>query len=46
MACISGCIGGPGCISHQVRDKADIDKYGMEAREKKILDSTRTTKVF
>ena len=36
MACVGGCIGGAGCITHEARDKADVDKYGKEALEKTI----------
>ncbi len=36
MACVGGCIGGAGCITHEARDKADVDKYGREALEKTI----------
>ena len=39
MACNGGCIGGAGCLTHAVRNKADVDKYGMEAYEKSILDA-------
>ena len=36
MACVGGCIGGAGCITHEARDKADVDKYGKLAMEKTI----------
>ena len=36
MACVGGCIGGAGCITHEARDKADVDKYGRMALEKTI----------
>lgn len=36
MACIGGCIGGAGCLTHGVKDKAEVDKYGREAFEKTI----------
>lgn len=39
MACTGGCIGGAGCLTHGVKDKAEVDKYGMEAYEKTILDA-------
>lgn len=39
MACSGGCIGGPCCLTHEVRDKADVDKYGMEANSQTITDS-------
>ena len=39
MACIGGCIGGAGCLTHEQRDKAEVDKYGREAMEKTISDA-------
>lgn len=39
MACIGGCIGGAGCLTHGPKSKPDVDKYGMEAFEKTIKDA-------
>ncbi len=39
MACVGGCIGGAGCLTHGPKDKAQIDHYGMEAYEKRIKDA-------
>ena len=39
MACIGGCIGGAGCLTHGAKDKAQVDRYGEEAMEKTILDA-------
>lgn len=39
MACINGCIGGAGCLTHEEKNKKDIDKYGEEALEKTITDA-------
>ena len=39
MACIGGCIGGAGCLTHGTKDKTEVDKYGKEAFEKTILDA-------
>ncbi|MBC8536259.1 4Fe-4S dicluster domain-containing protein [Feifania hominis] len=39
MACVGGCIGGPACLTHGPKSKADVDKYGAEAREKTIADA-------
>lgn len=36
MACIGGCIGGAGCLTHGPKNKTEVDKYGMEACEKTI----------
>ena len=41
MACIGGCIGGAGCLTHGAKNKAEVDKYGQEALEKTITDATR-----
>lgn len=39
MACIGGCIGGAGCLTHGEKNKTEVDKYGMEAHEKTISDA-------
>ncbi len=39
MACIGGCIGGAGCLTHGEKNKAEVDKYGREALEKNITDA-------
>ena len=39
MACVGGCIGGAGCLTHGEKNKADVDKYGREAMEKTISDA-------
>ena len=39
MACIGGCIGGAGCLTHGEKNKAEVDKYGKEAYEKTISDA-------
>ena len=39
MACLGGCIGGAGCLTHGEKNKADVDKYGKEAYEKTIKDA-------
>ena len=36
MACVGGCIGGAGCLTHEEKDKSEVDKYGHEAYEKTI----------
>ena len=40
MACVGGCIGGAGCLTHGEKNKAEVDKYGREAYEKTISDAT------
>ncbi len=44
MACVGGCIGGAGCLTHGEKNKADVDKYGKEALEKTILDAVSVLK--
>ena len=39
MACVGGCIGGAGCLTHGDKNKAEVDKYGKEAFEKTISSS-------
>ncbi len=39
MACIGGCIGGAGCLTHGEKNKSEVDKYGREAYEKTISDA-------
>ena len=39
MACVGGCIGGAGCLTHGPKDKAEVDNYGREAFEKTIGDA-------
>ena len=39
MACIGGCIGGAGCLTHGEKSKAEVDKYGMLAHEKTITEA-------
>lgn len=44
MACIGGCIGGAGCLTHGEKNKAEVDKYGKEAHEKTITDAISVLK--
>lgn len=44
MACIGGCIGGAGCLTHGEKNKAEVDKYGREAHEKTISDAVSVLK--
>ena len=39
MACIGGCIGGAGCLTHGERNKLDVDKYGKLSDIKTIGDA-------
>ena len=44
MACIGGCIGGAGCLTHGEKNKTEVDKYGREAYEKTISDAVKVLK--
>ena len=39
MACIGGCIGGAGCLTHGEKNRKQVDEYGKEAYEKTITDA-------
>ncbi len=44
MACVGGCIGGAGCLTHGEKNKAEGDKYGREAFEKTITEAISVLK--
>ena len=44
MACVGGCIGGAGCLTHAENNKSEVDKYGREAMEKTISDAVSILK--
>ena len=44
MACVGGCIGGAGCLTHGEKNRAEVDKYGKEAFEKTITDAISVLK--
>lgn len=44
MACVGGCIGGAGCLTHGEKNKSEVDKYGREAYEKTIMDAISVLK--
>ena len=39
MACVGGCIGGAGCLTHGDANKIHVDKYGKKATKQKITDA-------
>ncbi len=39
MACVGGCIGGAGCLTHGLSNSAKIDMYGKQATNKTITDA-------
>ncbi len=41
MACVGGCIGGAGCLTHGGKKKEEVDKYGLDASAKTILSSVK-----
>lgn len=45
MACVGGCIGGAGCLTHGEKNKAEVDKYGREALEKTITEAISMVKL-
>ena len=36
MACVGGCIGGAGCLTHGDRNKIDVDKHGKASKNQQI----------
>ena len=46
MACVGGCIGGPCCLTHELRDAASVDKYGHESKETTIKGSLKNIMVL
>ena len=44
MACVGGCIGGAGCLTHGEKNKSEVDKYGKQALEKSIGDAVLVLK--
>ncbi len=44
MACVGGCIGGAGCLTHGEKSKTQVDIYGKEAFEKTISDAVSILK--
>jgi [FeFe] hydrogenase (group B1/B3) len=45
MACVGGCINGAGCVTHEARNKFEVDNYAKSAYEKKIEDAIKVLKV-
>ena len=44
MACLGGCIGGAGCLTHTPRSRVQVDNYGREAQDKTIKDAIASIK--
>ena len=41
MACVGGCVGGAGCLTHGPRNKIQVDKHGKEAIDRTISDTIK-----
>ena len=41
MACIGGCAGGAGCLTHGEKNRAEIDKYGASSPKTSISDALK-----
>ncbi len=39
MACIGGCIGGAGCLTHAEKNRVAVDNYGKQAQGKSITEA-------
>ncbi len=37
MACVGGCVGGAGCMTHSDKNKIEVEKYGKLAGDKTII---------
>ncbi len=44
MACVGGCIGGAGCLTHGEKNRKQVDEYGKEALGKSITEATSALK--
>ncbi len=39
MACVGGCIGGAGCLTHAAKNKIEVEKYSKMAKDKTIKEA-------
>ena len=44
MVCSGGCVGGPCNVSHELRDRMQIDKFGQESSKQTITTSLEEIK--
>ena len=44
MACVGGCIGGAGCLTHGEKNKSEVDKYGRESKIETITEAVNNLK--
>ena len=45
MACVGGCIGGAACLTHEPKNKNEIDKYGKESMEQTISGAIKVVEL-
>lgn len=45
MACVGGCIGGAGAITHSAKDKFQVDSFGKSSNKKSIEESANEYRV-
>lgn len=45
MACVGGCVGGAGCLTHGEINKIKVDKHGQTSTIKTISEATCKTKI-
>ena len=41
MACMGGCIGGAGCLTHGAKNKMEVDKYSRASSKKTIAEAVQ-----
>ena len=44
MACLGGCVGGAGCLTHTERNKLDVENFGLLSQEKTISSAVSKLK--
>ncbi len=45
MACEGGCINGAGCLTHNLKSKMQVDKFGKETSMKTIIDAVNSANI-
>ena len=43
MACVGGCIGGAGCLTHAAQSRMLVEKYGKAAGDLTISESAESS---
>ena len=46
MACLGGCVGGAGCLTHGETNKIRVEKFGKEASGKTITDAINDPDIY